>query len=140
MFKRRKKKVRLLLFSFLSPFIMNSIASSSKGFHSKKTNHYDSLISNQPQYSYSSPSSSASFRTATTTAYDPELFLGDDCDSSYEATLMQSGLLDWLQTDVDGFPKTSTTQDIFRCCATPRLEMILNHIANSKDEKESSRQ
>lgn len=113
---------------------MSSIASSSKGslpFNRKNTDYYDSVISNQPHYSSASSSSSSSstFRT-TTVAYDPELFLGDDCDSSYEATLMQSGLLDWLQNDMDGFPKTSSTKDIFRCCATPRLEMILNHMTH----------
>jgi hypothetical protein len=114
---------------------MNSIASSSSSkesfpFHNKNTNHYDSLISNQSHYSSSSFSS---FRTTTTAGYDSELFLGDDCDSSYEATLMQSGLLDWLQCDMDGFPKTSTRQELFCCCATPRLEMILSHITHGNN-------
>ncbi|KAG2204910.1 hypothetical protein INT46_002679 [Mucor plumbeus] len=108
---------------------MSHIASSSKGFPSQKS--FDELMSsipffNQSTASSSSSSPSSSFRTSkilSTTANDPELYMGDDCDASYEANLLSSGLLDWLSKDEANIFHHSTPQK--------RLEMLLLHLTTS---------
>ncbi|CAO3634957.1 unnamed protein product [Mucor hiemalis] len=67
--------------------------------------------SNTTTTSSSSKSSSNKFRTVTpldTSVYhnDPELFMGDDCDTLYQNTLLNSNLLQILTSDMDGFSKT----------------------------------
>lgn len=49
--------------------------------------------------------------------------MGDDCDASYEATLLNSGLLDWLSKDEANIFHHSTSQK--------RLEMLLRHLSTT---------
>lgn len=103
---------------------MSHIVPSSKGFPSQKS--FDELISSIPLFNQSSSSSPPSFRTSTSpsiTVNDPELYMGDDCDASYEATLLNSGLLDWLSKDEANIFHHSTSQK--------RLEMLLRHLSTT---------
>ncbi|KAI8371849.1 hypothetical protein BD560DRAFT_395612 [Blakeslea trispora] len=86
----------------------------------------DHLLSELPLF-YSESSSTklnqppSSFRTTTlVNPYDPELYMGDDSDASYEQALMQSGLFSQ--------PCTSIFQTII---PHQRLEMLLRHFQPS---------
>ncbi|KAF1798367.1 hypothetical protein FB192DRAFT_1460721 [Mucor lusitanicus] len=103
-----------------------SIASTSKRFQPQKS--FDELLSAIPLFNQPSSSCSStppSFRTneIVLAVNDPELYMGDDCDASYEATLLNSGLLDWLsKEDTITFHHSSSQK---------RLEMLLTHLSSS---------
>ncbi|KAG2228927.1 hypothetical protein BDF21DRAFT_422900 [Thamnidium elegans] len=116
-------------------------SSSSKGTFpfSHGTLKFDEYISNISCY-YSSPTviddcnnttKSTTFRTNTLFANDPELYMGDDCDTHYESMLMNSELINLLNTDFDGFSKTNQDLNVnvfAKHKAQKRLEMLLAHV------------
>jgi len=118
----------ILLALFLFFFInieMSQIASAAKGSQPPKS--FDELLSSIPLFNQLTPASSstsASFRTNDRAAVnDPELYMGDDCDASYEATLLNSGLLDWLSKD--------DTIAFHHSSSQKRLEMLLMHLTTT---------
>ncbi len=59
--------------------------------------------------------------------------MGDDCDTIYQVTLLNSNLLQLLTNDIDGFTKTKDLDvTIFnspeKCKAHQRLGMLLAHV------------
>ncbi|KAI8641920.1 hypothetical protein BD408DRAFT_417337 [Parasitella parasitica] len=105
---------------------------SSKGFSLQKSS--DELISSIPLFCQPSSSTSA-FKTATISSItidDPELYMGDDCDASYEATLLNSGLLEWLSQDDTNIFHHPTTQK--------RLEMLLVHLTCIDSASDSNKE
>jgi hypothetical protein len=148
-----------LLFLFFFIFItMAAVASSSsKGFpftQHKSTLQFEELISEIPfLYSnnsiiddYASNKSNATnFRSSSTivdssTAIylnDPELYMGDDCDTLYQDTLLNSNLLQLLTNDIDGFTKNHQELDVNifnspeKHKAHQRLGMLLAHVNTS---------
>ncbi|CEP13897.1 hypothetical protein [Parasitella parasitica] len=96
-------------------------APSLKGFPAQ--NASGELVSSIPLLGQASSSSTTSFRTTTIpsiTADDPELYMGDDCDAYYEATLLNSGLFDWLNQE--------NTSLFHHPASQKRLEMLLLHL------------
>lgn len=113
---------------------MTTVASSSKSrFPFSHRVKFDDLISEIP-YFYESPShidpAPATFKT--TPYHDPELYMGDDCDTSYEMMLMNSGFM--MSKDIDGFSKANQdlNMNMFNSPekhkAHQRLEMLLAHV------------
>lgn len=96
----------------------------SKGIFTANTNKWDQLISNTPSTSSSSSSNSGSFKSRPDTE---ELFLGDDCDSNYELMLLNSGFLDYLNTEETVVFSTGK--------ATSRLELVLSHFQPTSHAK-----
>ncbi|GAA5817837.1 hypothetical protein MFLAVUS_011396 [Mucor flavus] len=128
---------------------MASVASSSSSSSSKGafpfsdgTLKFDEYISDISCY-YSSPTAiddcnnttkSTKFRTNKLFANDPELYLGDDCDTHYESVLMNSDLINLLNTDFDGFSKTNQNLNVnvfAKHKAQKRLEMLLAHVSTT---------
>lgn len=121
-----------------------SSSSSSKGTFpfSDRTLKFDEYISDISCY-YSSPTAiddcnntikSTSFRTNKLFANDPELYMGDDCDTRYESMLMNSDLINLLNTDFDGFSKTNQDLNVnvfAKHKAQKRLEMLLAHVSTT---------
>lgn len=152
----------------LSTHTMTTVASSSsKEFPFAQTRNstlkFEELISQIPFFystsstfiddhhnsssSSSSTSHSSKFRTATpidTSSYyknDPELYMGDDSDTLYQNTLMNSNLLQILTSDIDGFSKNSKELDL-KIFSSPekqrahqRLGMLLAHVNSNSDYK-----
>ncbi|GAN01906.1 hypothetical protein MAM1_0013c01342 [Mucor ambiguus] len=111
---------------------MSPMASASKRFQPQKS--FDELLSTIPLFNQPSSSCSStptSFRTNEIAVNDPELYMGDDCDASYEATLLNSGLLDWLsKEDTIAFHHSSSQK---------RLEMLLMHLSTANAEEMGDR-
>ncbi|CAO3623857.1 unnamed protein product [Mucor fragilis] len=111
---------------------MSPMASTSKRFQPQKS--FDELLSTIPLFSQplsSGSSTPPSFRTNEIAVNDPELYMGDDCDASYEATLLNSGLLDWLnKEDAITFHHSSSQK---------RLEMLLMHLSTTHAEEVGDR-
>lgn len=111
---------------------MSHISSTSKGLPAQKS--FDELISAVPLFSPSVTAPSSSFRTTSVplvTSNDPELFMGDDCDASYEAALLNAGLLDWLESD--------DTVMFHNPLPHKRLEMLLLHLTTTTDDKKGKK-
>lgn len=135
---------------------MTAIASSStsKAFpFSQGINNFDEFISDLPHFYGTSTTTGtelgsrsrapATFKTIDTYLKDPEFFMGDDCDTYYQDTLLNSDLLQYLESDIDGFTKTNKDLNVNELFAsTPqiahqRLEMLLSHMKFSiQQEKE----
>lgn len=127
---------------------MTAVASSSsKGSfsfsHGKRILKFDEFVSEIPRF-YSSPatneSSNTTFRTTTALSSfvnDPELYMGDNCDTGYENMLMNSDLFQLLDSDIDGFSKTNQNLGVDIFCspekrrAQKRLQMLLAHVNHS---------
>ena len=121
---------------------LNMIASSgSKEYpFSQQSNSstFDAILSQIPffQSSSSKPTTTENpntFRTLDMYKNDPELFMGDNCDALYEDTLLNSSLLQYLTSDMDGFTKNHKEIDtsLFNAesqTAHHRLEMLLAHV------------
>lgn len=99
---------------------------------------------NNSSSSSSSTSKSNTFRTATpinTYKNDPELYMGDDSDTLYQHTLMNSNLLQILTSGVDGFSKNNKELDLTifsspeKQRAHNRLGMLLAHVNSTSDYK-----
>ncbi|KAI9348824.1 hypothetical protein BD770DRAFT_395056 [Pilaira anomala] len=133
---------------------MTTVASSSSKSRFPSFSHrvkFDDLISEIPYFydasTHIDPAAPAATTFKTTASYhDPELYMGDDCDTSYEMMLMNSEFM--MNKDIDGFSKTTTNQDLnIHLFHSPenhkkahqRLEMLLAHVnstfSNSNNEK-----
>jgi hypothetical protein len=99
--------------------------SSSKGFFFQREIQ-DKILSELPKYIPSSSSSSTSFRTHyELKSDDPELFMGDDCDTEYEQMLMNSDFMDWLNKNHPNLLFQSNKSN-------ERLKMVLAHFKQSQ--------